>query len=66
MYLLDTNALIILMFGDVTDAKLSEDALKAMTESEELYLSVVSLWEIAIKMKIGKINILHFLLFLQE
>lgn len=57
MYLLDTNALIILMYGEVTDAKLSEEALKVLAETDELYLSVVSLWEIAIKIKIGKINI---------
>ena len=57
MYLLDTNALIILMYGEVTDAKLSEEAMKVLAETDELYLSVVSLWEIAIKIKIGKINI---------
>ena len=57
MYLLDTNALIILMFGNVTEAELSEDASKIIEESEEIYASEASLWELAIKMKIGKLNI---------
>ena len=57
MYLLDTNALIILMYGEVTEARLSGDAMNKMLDSEELYLSIVSLWELAIKKKIGKLNI---------
>ncbi len=57
MYLLDTNALIILMFGNVTEAELSEDVSKIIEESEEIYASEASLWELAIKMKIGKLNI---------
>ena len=57
MYLLDTNALIILMFGDVTDARLSDEAMDILQNSDELCLCVVSLWEIAIKIKIGKLNI---------
>ena len=57
MYLLNTNALIILMFGDVTDARLSDEAMDILQNSDELCLCVVSLWEIAIKIKIGKLNI---------
>lgn len=56
-YMLDTNALIILLYGEVADGKLSEDALKILSEAERLYLSVVSLWEMAIKMKLGKLEI---------
>ena len=40
MYLLDTN-----VYGEVTEARLSGDAMNKMLDSEELYLSIVSLWE---------------------
>lgn len=57
MYLLDTNAFIILAYGNVTDAKLSQDTQDKVLNAERLCLSVVSLWEMTIKMKIGKLNI---------
>ena len=57
MYLLDTNALIILMYGEVADGKLSEQSLDILRTSERLYVCAVSLWEIAIKVKIGKLAI---------
>ena len=57
MYLLDTNALIILLFGQVTTAKLSKESMDILENSDDLYLSEISLWEIAIKIKIGKIAI---------
>lgn len=57
MYLLDTNALIILMFGEVTTANLSSEGRKILEESDELYASEISLWEMAIKIKIGKLGI---------
>ena len=53
MYLLDTNALIYYLF-DV--AKLSSSASEAIS-SNDTFVSIVSLWEIAIKQTIGKLNI---------
>ena len=53
-YLLDTNALIgLLFYPDV----LSENANKIIQESDELYISIASLWELGIKQSIGKIDI---------
>ncbi len=57
MYLLDTNALIILLFGKVTTAELSKETLDILEGSDEIYASEASLWEMAIKMKIGKLYI---------
>ena len=54
MYFLDTNALICALF---TPERLSTAARKAMESSETLFVSVVSLWEIAIKQSIGKLDI---------
>ena len=56
-YLLDTNALIIMMFGEVANGTLSQDALNKMQEADELYVSDISFWEMAIKIKIGKLSI---------
>ena len=36
MYLLDTNALIILMFGNVANAKLSNETLGLMEKEDKL------------------------------
>jgi PIN domain nuclease of toxin-antitoxin system len=53
-YLLDTNALIGLLFcPDI----LSEDANRIMQESDALAVSIASLWELGIKQSIGKIDI---------
>lgn len=53
-YLLDTNALIGLLFcPDI----LSEDANQIIQESEKLSVSIASLWELGIKQSIGKIDI---------
>lgn len=57
MYLLDTNALIILMFGNVAEAKLSNVTLDLMEKEDKLYISEISLWEIAIKVKLQKLDI---------
>ena len=57
MYLIDTNALIILLFGEVADGKLGEESTKIMKTVDKLYLSVVSLWEMSIKIKLGKLDI---------
>ena len=50
-YLLDTNALIgLLFYPDI----LSENANKIIQESDELYISIASLWELGIKQSIGR------------
>ncbi|MBQ7436714.1 MAG: type II toxin-antitoxin system VapC family toxin [Oscillospiraceae bacterium] len=53
-YLLDTNALIGLLFSP---AFLSDDAREIVEQSSELYVSIISLWELGIKQSIGKIDI---------
>lgn len=50
--LLDTNALLWLLDGD---DRLGPRAHRAVTGAERLVVSVVSLWEVAIKVSIGKI-----------
>ena len=54
MILLDTHSLIWFMYDD---SQLSELALSEIKSEEKVYVSIVSLWEIAIKQSIGKINI---------
>ena len=56
-FLLDTNALIIMMFGEVANGTLSPDTMNNMQEADELYVSDISFWEMAIKIKIGKLSI---------
>lgn len=53
-YLLDTNALI---FSLCNPNELSKFARKIITLERELFVSVVSFWEIAIKQSIGKLAI---------
>ena len=52
-YLLDTHAL--LWFFDETD-KLSKRALDIVSTEKEIFVSIASLWEIAIKKSIGKLK----------
>ena len=53
-YLLDTNAFIWFIDGD---DHLSHSALYAIENFEnEAYISIVSLWEIAIKRSLGKLD----------
>ena len=54
MYLLDTNALIYMLCSPKT---LSKKAEEIILSEKEMYVSVVSLWEIAIKQFIGKLKI---------
>ena len=54
MYLLDTNALLFFLSDD---ARLSRNALAAIQSDSPVLISVVSLWEIAIKKNIGKLDI---------
>ena len=57
MYLLDTNALIILLYGEVADGKLTESSRNIMQSSDKLFISMASLWEMAIKIKLAKLEI---------
>lgn len=54
-YLLDTHSLIWFIGGDV---QLSSNARQLIDDEEnELFISVASLWEMAIKFSIGKLNL---------
>jgi PIN domain nuclease of toxin-antitoxin system len=55
--LLDTNSFLWFITGD---KKLSRNAQKFISNPDnDLFLSVVSLWEIAIKVSIGKLELLR-------
>jgi len=53
-YLLDTHVFLWYLLGD---ANLSVKAKNIINTRENLYFSIVSLWEIAIKINIGKLQI---------
>ncbi len=54
-YLLDTNALLWFLAGD---AKLSGRARQLIDDpGNEKFLSIASLWEIAIKVRLGKLDL---------
>jgi PIN domain nuclease of toxin-antitoxin system len=54
-YLLDTHTFLWFINGD---NQLSEKAKNAILDSEAVkYLSIVSLWEIAIKVSLGKLSL---------
>jgi PIN domain nuclease of toxin-antitoxin system len=54
-YLLDTNALLWAMEKNPT---LTKKASSAIADSNnDIYVSIVSLWEIAIKLSIGKLDL---------
>ena len=54
-YILDTNALIFYLYNP---ERLSKAALDIVyNENNQIYVSIVSLWEIAIKSSIGKLEI---------
>lgn len=50
--LLDTNALLWLLSDD---GRLGLDARRAITNAQEIVISEISLWEISIKVSIGKL-----------
>jgi len=52
--LLDTNALLFVMLNQ---DKLTPGALKAITDADELLVSSISIWEIAVKNKKGKLSL---------
>jgi len=54
-YLLDTHSFLWFINGD---NRLSEKAKAAIIDSESVkYISIVSLWEIAIKVNLGKLSL---------
>ena len=53
-YLLDTCALLAL-----ADGRLTKRALSALENTPEVFVSLASLWEIAIKHATGKISLSH-------
>lgn len=54
-HLLDTNALLWFLAGD---DRLSDTAQQLIDDtSNETFLSIVSLWEIAIKVRLGKLDL---------
>lgn len=50
--LLDTNALLFIM---IDQGRLTSEASQAIHEAEELIISSISIWEIAVKYKKGKL-----------
>ena len=52
MILLDTNALLFVMLNR---DRLTDKALKAIMDAKELLVSSISIWEIAVKNKKGKL-----------
>lgn len=54
MALIDTHTFIWFMYDD---SKLSNNALSRIKSDKEVYVSIASLWEIAIKMSLGKIQV---------
>lgn len=57
MYLLDTNALLIFLKNESAEASLTEATKEIMLSESRLYISIASLWELAIKVKIGKLEL---------
>ena len=53
MLLLDTHALLWFIYND---DRLSSNAVNAIKETEIVYVSIASLWEIAIKQHLGKLE----------
>lgn len=54
MYLLDTHTLLWVLFKEDS---LSVNAKKVIIDDTDIFVSIVSLWEIAIKQSIGKLEI---------
>ena len=54
MYLLDTHTLLWTLFNENA---LSANAKKIILDDNDIFVSIASLWEIAIKQSIGKLEI---------
>lgn len=57
MYLLDTNALLIVLRKEIAEGALTESSMELLETEQKLYVSIVSLWEMAIKVKIKKLEL---------
>lgn len=57
MYLLDTHTLLWALFKEDS---LSVNAKKVIMDDNDIFVSIVSLWEIAIKQSIGKLEIFFY------
>lgn len=55
MYLLDTNALLYFLYDSEKLSKRASDII--YHNDEKICVSIVSMWEIAIKSSIGKVEI---------
>ncbi len=54
MFLLDTHTLLWFLFNN---DQISDKAKKTICEADQVFVSIASLWEIAIKQSIGKLEI---------
>ncbi len=54
MIVLDTSALLFYLFEP---EKLTSNAIRAITQAETFIISSISIWEIGLKIKKGKLNI---------
>ena len=54
MYLMDTHTLLWALFDENS---LSENVKKIILDNNDIFVSIASLWEIAIKQSIGKLQI---------
>ena len=57
MYLLHTNALLILFYSDLAQGKLRKSTMETLLTATDLSVSIASLQEMAIKVKIKKLNL---------
>lgn len=62
-YLLDTHVLLWFLFDK---EQLSDEVSRIIENENKLYLSIASLWEIAIKQSIGKLSISKTILQIEE
>ena len=53
-YLLDTHTFI---WHALEDPRLSEAALEKIESDQELYISYASIWEMAIKIQLGRLHL---------
>ena len=56
MFLLDTHTLI---WTILEDDKITDSTKEILISSDNLFVSIASLWEIAIKQSIGKLDIIY-------
>ena len=57
MYLLDTNALLIFLHNEIAEATLTNSTKEIIATNDDVFVGVVSLWEMAVKVKINKLEL---------